>query len=142
MKIIRYVNKGDITIKFLDTHNHQTATTYQNFKLGKIKNPYDRTADGVGYLGVGDYMAVVDNKNTIEYLAWKNLMMRCYNEKIRYKFKSYQKCIVCDAWHSFQTFAEWYRQNYYTVGTERMHLDKDILFKNNKIGRASCRERV
>lgn len=131
MKIVRYNKTSDLTIEFLDQYHYQTSTTYGNFKKGTVKNPYDRTADGVGYIGVGEYKAVVNNRNTNEYLAWKNLMMRCYNEKIRHKFRTYQNCVVCDEWHDYQKFAAWYDENYYQTGTERMCLDKDIMYKNN-----------
>lgn len=39
---------------------------------------------------------------------------------------------VCEEWLNFQVFAKWYNENIYQVGTERMHLDKDILVKGNK----------
>ena len=52
MKIIRYVNRGEIDVEFQDEHKHKVTTTYQNFKIGQIKNPYDRTTFGVGYLGL------------------------------------------------------------------------------------------
>ena len=38
-------------------------------------------------------------------------------------------CTVDERWHNFQNFAEWYYDNY----IEGYHLDKDILFKGNKI---------
>ena len=56
MKIIAYRKNDDIDIQFLDdngyVYEHQT---YSNFKTGQIKNPYDRTIFGVGYIGVGKY---------------------------------------------------------------------------------------
>ena len=40
---------------------------------------------------------------------------------------------VCEEWLNFQVFAKWYNENIYQVGTERMHIDKDILYKNNRV---------
>ena len=34
---------------------------------------------------------------------------------------------------NFQNFAEWYEENKYEVHGEKIHLDKDILIKGNKI---------
>jgi len=40
---------------------------------------------------------------------------------------------VDSKWHNYQVFAEWYDNNFYQVNNEQMHLDKDLLFKGNKI---------
>ena len=41
--------------------------------------------------------------------------------------------IICDNWQCYQAFRKWYDDNFYNVGTERMHIDKDILYKNNRV---------
>jgi hypothetical protein len=61
------------------------------------------------------------------------MITRCYNQNQRYINPTYEDCTVCDEWHNFQNFAQWYKDNYYTIENERMELDKDILIKNNKI---------
>ena len=60
-------------------------------------------------------------------------MVRCYDKEYQEKRPTYISCKVDEDWHNFQNFAEWYEENYYEVGDERMHLDKDILVKHNKI---------
>ena len=40
---------------------------------------------------------------------------------------------MCEEWLCYQNFAEWWNKNMYHIGTERMHLDKDILIKGNKV---------
>ena len=131
MKIIRYRIAGDITVEFQDKYRYTVNTTYNNFTKG-IKNPYDRSIYGVGYLGVGKHLAHDSNGiNTKIYDTWTNMLERCYNEKLRDKHPAYANCIVADEWHNFQTFADWYIASFYEVKNERMHLDKDILFKDN-----------
>ena len=49
------------------------------------------------------------------------------------KNRKYKDCKVCEEWHNFQNFAKWFDENYYEIGNEKMWLDKDILFKDNKI---------
>lgn len=62
------------------------------------------------------------------------MLERCYGDKYKDVHSAYyNKCYVCDEWLNFQVFAEWYNENIYQIGTERMHLDKDILVKDNKI---------
>ena len=56
MRIVDFARHDDVTIEFLDLHNMKKKTTYSNFKNGGIKNPYDRTIRGIGYLGEGQYM--------------------------------------------------------------------------------------
>lgn len=128
MKIIRYNNSMDVDVEFQDEFRYVKTTTYSNFKMGCVKNPYDRTLFGVGYIGVGKYMAKVNGKMTDEYEKWTGLIQRCYYDGEM--FPAYcEKVTVCDEWHNFQNFAEWLEKNRYKVN-ERLHIDKDILFPN------------
>jgi len=127
MKIIRYGNCQDIDIEFLDEHHYvKEHATYVNFKRGVVKNPYDKTVFGVGYMGVGKYKSKIDGKMTDEYEKWTGLIQRCYfDDKM---FPAYcHKVTVCEEWHNFQIFAKWLEENRYPVN-ERLHLDKDILY--------------
>ena len=134
MKIIRYGACDDIDVQFLDEHGYiYYHNVYTNFKKGQIKNPYDRNIFGVGYIGDGKYGTGDAVKRTKEEYVWRGMLERCYGDKYKDVHSAYyDKCIVCEEWHNFQNFAEWYTQNFYQVGTERMHLDKDILVKGNK----------
>lgn len=135
MKIIRYGRYDDIDIEFLDNfHYIKERQTYSNFKNGCVKNPYDKTICGVGYIGVGTYQTGTRVKHSEEYQNWTCMIRRCYDEKLKERYSAYyDDCIVCDEWHNFQNFAQWWNDNMYHVGTERMHIDKDILFNGNRI---------
>ena len=133
MKIIEYNNSQDIIIQFQDDYKYQTKTTYQNFKRGDIKNPYNKTIFNIGYLGEGQYKAKINYKLTKQYNSWKSILARCYGKKYRSKYPAYKGCTVCSEWLNFQTFAKWYDENFYNVGHGRMHIDKDILHKGNKV---------
>jgi hypothetical protein len=131
MKIIKYENHNDITIEFQDDHKTIVNTYYQMFKKGTIRNPYDKTVYGFGYLGIGKYSTA----NKRAYGVWTNIIERCYSEydKIRNRSPAYENCEICEEWLCFQNFADWHESNYYDIGEGRMHIDKDILVKNNKI---------
>jgi hypothetical protein len=133
MKIIRYRIAGDITIEFQDEHKYTTNTTYSNFKTGQIKNPYDKSIWGVGYLGEETETHFVNNACIPSFGAWTNMIERCYAENLRYKHQAYEKCTMCKEWHNYQNFRKWYDDNYYNVGEGRMHIDKDVLIKDNKV---------
>ena len=136
MRIISFRNREDIDVEFLDENRHvKRNTIYANFIKGQIKNPYDKTMFGIGMLGVGAFKTRENDKlMTREYKTWNNMLIRCYDKKEKEKHESYYDiCTVCDEWFNFQNFARWYIDNFYEVGTERMHLDKDILIPGNKL---------
>lgn len=84
---------------------------------------------GVGYLGIGEHKTSFRGEHTKVYRTWKDMLKRCYSEKYLQKYPSYKGCTVCNEWLNFQVFAEWFYDYY----VDDYHLDKDILFKGNKI---------
>ena len=82
---------------------------------------------GVGILGEGKYSA---GKDKAAYKTWCGMLDRCYSEKRRELYKSYDGCIVCKEWLDFQNFAEFF---YCNINERGWQIDKDILCKNNKI---------
>lgn len=132
MKIIRYGNWDDIDIEFLDEfHYIKEHQAYVNFKNGSIKNPYDVTVNGVGYIGIGKYKTVRDDnpkRHTDAYNTWVTMLYRCYCDEDTVYFR---ESTVCKEWLCYQNFAEWYEKNKYEV-KGRLHLDKDVLFAGNK----------
>lgn len=71
---------------------------------------------------------------------WNDMYSRCYNEKLHKRFPEYAGCRICDCWlEDKERFYKWVEENYYTVGSEQMDLDKDILCKGNKVyGPETC----
>ena len=61
------------------------------------------------------------------------MLARCYDPKYTQKHPTYKQCEVCEEWHNFQNFAQWFENNYYEIDKQVMNLDKDILIKENKI---------
>lgn len=127
------------TSKDIDIYFPQYDWTYKNgklsaFKGGKVKCPYERRYCGVGYIGEGEHKVCENGKDTHIYKVWIGMLKRCYDENAnRYDLYGGSGATVCEEWHNFQNFAEWYEENYYQVGNERMEIDKDILIKGNKI---------
>ncbi len=64
---------------------------------------------------------------------WKLVLWRCYDKNFHAKQKSYSDKTVCEEWHNFQNFAEWYEENWKPWMDKTWQLDKDILIKGNKI---------
>lgn len=130
MTIVNYINKNDITVEFED--GYIVKSRYSEFKNGTIKNPYDKRVFGVGYHGIGEYKVSINQKHTIQYNYWYDMLKRCYDERYKQKHPTYKNKTVCEEWHNFQVFAKWFDENYYTINNdERMELDKDILIRDN-----------
>ena len=139
MIIKEYRNSKDIDVYFPEynwTFNH---AQYSKFKRGNIKCPYEPRIYGVGYLGEGKYTTTKNGKRTDEYSIWYDVLKRCYDPKLHEKYFTYKDCMVEDYLLNFQHMAEWLENNYYEVHGEQMCLDKDILYKGNKIySRKTC----
>ena len=139
MIITEYRGALDIDVYFPEYNWTFEHTQYGVFKKGQVKCPYDKSVYGVGYLGEGEYKASINNKNTKCYNTWRGMLQRCYDPKYQEKKPTYKGCRVEDYLLCFQNFAEFYYNIYYEVPGEIMHLDKDILYKGNKIySRSTC----
>lgn len=132
MIVEEYYTQDDILVRFIE-HGNSVHTNWKSFIKGGVYNVYDKNVYGIGYAGEGDYKPCENKKDTLQYSTWHNMLMRCYDKKFIDKNPTYIHCSTVDKWHNFQNFAEWYENNYYSVDDEKMHLDKDILQKGNKL---------
>ena len=131
MKIVEYNSATEVVVEFQDYYKYRTRTDYGCFKRGGIKNPYYKSLFKVGYLGLAS--AVSNGEIKQSYSVWHGLISRCYSEWFLKKSPTYKECYVCDEWLCFENFDKWWNENYYEVEGQKMNLDKDILFKGNKI---------
>ena len=63
------------------------------------------------------------------HTTWSNLVSRCYNEKLKLKYPTYQDCTICEEWLIFSNFKAWMEAQDW----QGNYLDKDLLVKGNKI---------
>lgn len=130
-EIIEYIDCRNIRVRF--NNGYIKTTGWSELNGGYFNNPYTKTVFGLGYIGEGEYFPVSRDtyKSTPEYNHWNGMMKRCYSEnqlKIR---PQYEDCTVCEEWHNFQNFAQWYNENLWN--NKCTVLDKDILIKGNKV---------
>lgn len=129
MTIVKYTNAHDIIVKFED--GFETHTQHSNFIRGNVRNPYCKDVYNIACIG---NTSVVDcGKPKKSYTCWKHMIERCYDETQRDKHPTYKDCTVCNEWLCFENFEKWYDANIYTIGDERIEIDKDILYKGNRI---------
>lgn len=139
MIIVRYRRNDDVDIYFPEYNWTAKNTTYDNFKRGEIKCPYEPRVYGKGYIGEGKYKAGENGKMTKYYNTWHSMLRRCYDSKSQEKHPTYKGCYVEYHFHNFQNMGEWLDENYYEVSGEKMALDKDILKHGNKVySRDTC----
>ena len=106
IKIIRYNKSDDIDVMFLDEPSYVAKNvTYLNFKRGKIKNPFDKSIYGIGYLGDGDNQTKINGKRVRAYNVWHEMIARCCEESRAFKYSAYYGiCTVCQEWLCYNTF--------------------------------------
>jgi len=63
------------------------------------------------------------------YRHWYNMLARCYAKSVLNRSPQYHGCSVCEEWLSYSNFKAWYDNN----NVEDWALDKDIIFKGNKV---------
>ena len=133
--VMSYERLKEVKVRHNDLNAHVSVVSYSNLKKGSVKNPYQLSVFGKGFYGVGSYSSSINNNHTYthapSYVAWKDMLHRCYNPKSHEKNPCYIDCEVSEKWLNFQNFAEWYvNHTYYDKGYE---LDKDILVRGNNI---------
>jgi len=129
IKIIEYFTSRNCTIQFEDGTILKNIN-YDSAIRGNVKNPNQKDICGVGYLGIGKYNKKDDKKLTTTF---QSMFSRSYNLNQQKSNKSYMGSVVCEEWHNFQNFAQWFYENYNPETMEGWQLDKDILIKGNKI---------
>lgn len=127
--VLEFVSRSNITAMHNDEFAHKFKTTAYNLESGHIKNPFFPSVFGVGYLGYGKYRAKKNGVHDEAYCAWKDMHRRCYDENFHLNRGTYADCVVCEDWHNYQTFAEWFYKQKRQTGWQ---LDKDILISGNR----------
>ena len=80
----------------------------------------------------GKYPTKRNGVHLKEYTMWRNMISRCYSEEIQKIRPTYKNCTVSDNFKDYSYFYEWC-QNQIGFGLDGWSLDKDLLFKGNKI---------
>ena len=129
-KVLKYNNTKEVEIQFLKT-GFEAVVQLGHIKNGYVKDPYLPSVYGVGVLGA-KYPSKVNSVQTKEYILWKHMLERCYSDKLKKRYPTYEGCEVSDKFKSYEYFYEWcHKQTGFD--NEGWHLDKDLLVKGNKI---------
>ena len=93
----------------------------------------NRLVEGVGINDADYRVTKMENGKRVwqcpYHRTWESMLRRAYSDKHKQSRPTYQDVTVCEEWHSFMNFRSWMvEQNW-----EDKELDKDILFKGNKV---------
>lgn len=80
-------------------------------------------------VGINDLKGLGTEETKPYYSRWKGMLERCYSEKVRGKYPTYQNCTVCEEWLIFSNFKRWME----TQDWKGKALDKDLLVYGNTV---------
>jgi len=109
---------------------YEKTVVYSQLVKGNIKNLYHKSVYGKGYKGIGEHKTSIKGVAIKKYEIWTGLLQRCYSSDLHQKYPTYKGVTVCDEWHNYQVFGDWYDKQY---KEEDWQLDKDLLSGNEKI---------
>lgn len=107
---------------------------YQDILVGQksnlirclFKSPYRKLSHG-GHFGVGPYKESQKSYGVLVYSVWSHMMKRCYSQSDpSYALYGAKGVSVCEEWHCYQLFADWYVKNI-PKSDGCLQLDKDLL---------------
>lgn len=137
-RVVYYKNNKNVWVEFYDHPRERITivrTTWGDIENKSVMDIYSPSVYGVGYMGETTSM---NNDGTVKesYRKWMSMLQRCYDEKFHLRQPTYVDCEVCEAWKCFANFERDYEEllneNNFPRGI-KLALDKDILFKKNKL---------
>src|SRR5690554_427151 len=142
-KFRSFSKKGKRIRIVFDNTGYTTDVDIHNARAGKVKDPYEISVYGQGYIGIPD--------KSLPYWRpalqlWQNMMKRCYSDKDARGY--FGKCFVDERWKCFENFLndikylegfdEWVKGS--SNSFYRSNLDKDFYKQGNEIySRHYCR---
>lgn len=121
-EILEYNAVNDVKIKFLDTGFVDTVFASQ-MHTGRVRDYMKPLIEGKGIIGT---KLTTEEYKHKAYKNWVRILMRCYNEKQRYRHPTYSGCSVSEFFLTYTNFRDWYvkQKNW---DNPLFVLDKDLL---------------
>lgn len=134
VRLLESLKRSRWRVEVMDNNESFTIATSQ-LSTGEFKTTRCRSVYGVGYLGHGRFICRDDQGAiTPEYVVWSNMIKRCYTKYDSEQDNNplYENTKVCDEWHNYQVFAEWYTNSVkkFLDKGEIPKIDKDLLSEN------------
>lgn len=134
LEVVQYEGRSKVTVLSLDS-GYRAVVESGNLRKGTVRDRLFPTIYGVGYIGNANTRA--QGKMRREYILWRGLLTRCYDDVFIKTDKSYIGCTVSENFKSYEYFCKWCSEqigfNAVDDKGQYFHLDKDILVKGNKM---------
>jgi hypothetical protein len=121
LEVVKYEGSRKIQVCFVDFDMSLRWTNWSNLSKGHIHHPKLPSVMGIGILGE----LPIDGRPP-EYCLWTGMLKRV----VLPRQPNYEGCSVSDEWKYFINFKDWFMKQTYYSGYA---LDKDVLFKGNKL---------
>lgn len=130
LEILDYQNSRHVLVRFLDT-NYQKVVRMDAIYNGEVRDYLKPSICGVGIIG-DKYPVAVGRVHVREYTIWAGMIHRCYNPLCLARDPTYVGCGVSTNFAYYPYFYEWCHNQ---IGFNNLgwHMDKDLLFKGNKL---------
>lgn len=127
--VLKLLNNGNYLIQFNKSGQVQISSFWSIYKRTVIDHSIERKY-GVGF-AKGTFEHPLDCQNYV-YLRWSSLLHRCYSGKVY----GYENVAVCDEWHDFDKFKNWFEMEVNSMQSKDVTLsdlciDKDLFCDNN-----------
>ena len=133
-EVVEYVNNESVKVRFVET-GYEKDVWLKSVKTGNIRDCTAPTLYGVGV--IGETNLKTKGKDAKEYILWRNMLKRCYDSNAKKEFPSYTLATTTESFRDFVKFTSWCIKqigfNFKDDKGKPFQLDKDILFKGNKI---------
>lgn len=131
-EVVFYESSKKVWVEFLDDVGYVNNYTAHMLRAGVFRNPFFPATYGIGFYGV--LPVGVDKRGELYRRAqksWFSMMARCYCDKLHKRLPTYKGCEVGEDWRNFSNFYLWCENNVFFI--EGYQLDKDLLYKDNKL---------
>ena len=118
--LVNHMNKVELSL-WIEANHPANAKS-----ISKRKPRYGIGVNDASYVTT----PLVDGARLMDpaYRAWAGILTRAYDQEFHAVNQTYIGVTVCEEWHSFRTFREWWLNNH----REDCQLDKDLLAPGNR----------
>lgn len=115
-KVIKKKGQGNFLMEYQDDEKYRRIYPYKALSTGNFWNPYHKSYYGVGYIGAGKYRSSINNEMQRSFIVWQGILQRCYGDIPKARSNNSQDTFtVCDEWHNYQNFADWYVSHVFDI---------------------------
>lgn len=131
-KVVCYRNAFDVDVQFTES-GWVSNVESGSVRKGEVKDYLEPRVQGVGYNSLGKRIPKGNIKILKAKEKWFDMLERCYSSASIVSYPTYVGCSVDREWYDFANFWRWFDTVCDSEDKLKFHLDKDFIFKGNKV---------